>query len=87
MLGTEELNVVAASRAAISVGLANTGTATGNAGLAPRDSVLASSAAALDDRLVMSIRSGALRVAAVFDPDDAPAEPVDGAATGRRSSD
>ncbi|MGA9345048.1 MAG: GNAT family N-acetyltransferase [Nocardioidaceae bacterium] len=69
---------VAASRAAVSVGFANSGTAVGEAGVAEREAALTSKYAVVADTLLDSMRAGRLVQAAVYDEGDAAVGPVGG---------
>ncbi|HEY7043834.1 MAG TPA: GNAT family N-acetyltransferase, partial [Nocardioidaceae bacterium] len=66
------------SRAAVSVGFANPGTATGAAGIPERDQALTAKYAELHDFLVTSMRAGSLVQAAVYDADHPDVGPVGG---------
>lgn len=78
MLTADEPDVVAAARAAIGVGFAHAGTATGPAGLAARDAELGSNHQQVSDELVMSLVTGAVRMAAAFAPEEGELGPVGG---------
>lgn len=66
MLGGDEVDLIVASWAAISVGFSVAGTGIGDEGIAARDASLESASAQVGDSLVGRLAAGEIRMAAVF---------------------
>ncbi|MBA2560103.1 MAG: GNAT family N-acetyltransferase, partial [Propionibacteriales bacterium] len=77
IIGTDDVDILVASRAAVSVGFANGGTLVGPEGIEARDAV-ASTSAQVDDTLTAQIAAGDIRVGAVFAPQTPDVGPVGG---------
>lgn len=66
LLGPDEIDTLVATRAAISAGFSQSGTATGEGGIEARDAELDSAREQIDEGFLTSLRTGASRLAAVF---------------------
>ena len=78
MLDSGEVEVIAASRAAVSVAFAVGGTSTGEAGIAAREESRDSEYAQVGPSVISRMEAGELRLAAAFDPDEPGIGPVGG---------
>jgi ribosomal protein S18 acetylase RimI-like enzyme len=78
LLTPDEVDDLRLSRAAVGVAFGNSGTASGPAGLAERDSAADADAAPLDGALIERMRAGLVVQAAVYDPDALENGPVGG---------
>lgn len=78
MLGPAEVDDLGLSRAAISVGFENGGTATGSAGIEARDASLGTGFSLIDDETVRRLAAGDVRAAAVYADEDRGVGPVGG---------
>jgi ribosomal protein S18 acetylase RimI-like enzyme len=78
MLGSEDKDAIAASRAAVSVAFDVGGTGSGREGLAARETALASEYAQVQESVISRMESGEIRMAAAFDPDEPEVGPVGG---------
>ncbi len=78
MLGPGEVADLALSRAAISVGFENSGTAGGTAGAAERDAALGTGFAVVDDAAAQRLTDGEIRAAACYAQDQLDLGPVGG---------
>ncbi len=78
ILGTDDLETLTASRAAVAVAFSHAGTATGSESVAERDAAMASQYAQVDDLLAARIDAGENRVAGVFVAGAAEMGPVGG---------
>lgn len=78
MLGPDEVDTLALSRAAISIGFEVGGTATGTEGIAARDSTLGTGFAKVEEASRAALASGALRAAACFAAESLELGPVGG---------